>query len=145
MTIEQLGIVSLLITQAGRICRDYLKERKHDRNDIQRDTTLAHIKKTGDETHTLSNSGMGAQLKAYSLIMKMYYLALKRIADLTALTADIDAASKALDDWVESVKILERHQSKEAQAYKIEQPAWDGPTRRSPVPPVPEQHQEGIR
>ncbi len=119
MTFEQWGIVLLAITQFGRMWLGFLTDKK-----------INHIKKVGDETHALSNSDMGGQLKAYSLAAKMYYLAMKRIAELTNLPADAAAEEKALNNWIEAVKIVERHEVKESQAYKTPQAPWDGPDRR---------------
>jgi hypothetical protein len=79
---------------------------------------LDHIKKVGDDTHTLSNSAMGAALKAFSLSQKNCYLALKRISEMTKETTDITAAEAALNSWVAAERISGRHDAQQEQVDK---------------------------
>ena len=109
MTVTDSAIIILALTTFGSKIADIYMDRKRARD-------IAHIKKVGDETHKLSNSAMSAQVKATALALKMYYLALKRIAEMTKESADIDASTAALNAWVAAEKMIGRYESRQVKA-----------------------------
>lgn len=69
-------------------------------NEAKSDRKLAKIEATGEKTHTLVNSNMGAQLKLNAV-------ATRRLADLTKDQDDINAANLA-------AKMLKEHEGRQA-------------------------------
>ena len=111
MSMESWSVLFLAIATSVRMVFSWLADKEAA-------VKLDHIKKVGDETHTLSNSAMGAQLKAYVLALKMYYLAMKRLAEITHDAGDMAAENSALNAWVAAERIAGRHDAQEDQAYK---------------------------
>jgi hypothetical protein len=65
-----------------------------------RDAKLNAIAATGEKTHTLVNSAMGAQLKMHAAVTR-------RLAILTKDSADVEAANQA-------EQLLKEHEGKQA-------------------------------
>lgn len=108
---QSWGILGLIVFQVIKGALDAFADRRREKK-------LDHIKKVGDDTHTLSNSAMGAALKAFSLSQKNCYLALKRISEMTKETTDITAAEAALNSWVAAERISGRHDAQQEQVDK---------------------------
>jgi hypothetical protein len=74
-----------------------------------RDKTVASIKKTGEATHTLSNSAMAAQLKMNVQFATQTSVLAHRLADVTKQAGDIAAAIAADIVIKEQEAILQKH------------------------------------
>jgi hypothetical protein len=71
----------------------------------RRDKKIESIKKTGEATHTLSNSAMGAQLKLNVEFAQSNAVILHRMADYTKTEGDA-AAALAADVKLEAQKVI---------------------------------------
>jgi len=110
-----VGLLSLAVVTAFNGILDRIAQKA-------RTKTLESIKETGEATHTLSNSSMGAQLKLNVVALRTAAVALHRLAVQTKADADI-AAAKAADVAVhEAESILEIHLQRQAQVDAVTTP-----------------------
>jgi hypothetical protein len=74
-----------------------------------RDRKLESVKKTGEATHTLSNSAMGAQLKMNVTFARAAAVMARRLAEVTKQSGDTAAAAAADVQVIEQEAILQVH------------------------------------
>jgi hypothetical protein len=74
---------------------------------------LAHIKKVGDDTHTLSNSAMGVVLKDSAVKSHKIWLLTKRLAEITKEPADMSAVEAAMAEWVAAERFSGKHEGQQ--------------------------------
>lgn len=115
MTNEGIAISAMVVATAlGREWLHAIKSRQIKKMAEKRDEDIAHIKKVGDDTHTLSNSAMCIALKDNSVSKYTIYVMSKRIADITHSAEDQAAVELAQMSWVAAEKSLSKHEAQQA-------------------------------
>jgi len=108
-----VGLVAVFGTTAWNGIAQGLATRKKEKQDALDRQQIAEIKKTGIDTHTLSNSAMGVILKLSAVKSRQIYMLLKRIAELTKDPGDIAAVDVAQIEWILAERTAGKHEGQQ--------------------------------